>query len=82
MAVLSQEARQRVAQQFMQQAKGPLTIPKNSIYTSVGNLDDWYNTNAPSANQALPPDARASLSQSDKALMSQLIVAERYMQGA
>lgn len=82
MAVLSDTDRQAVAAEFMQQATGPLTILKADVQAAVNSLDDWYNSNAASANQALPPAARTGLTQTDKALMSNLIVNKRYTKGA
>lgn len=78
MAVLSEADRQTVFTLFMQQAKGPFPILKTDVRAAVNALDDWYNANAPSANQALPPAARAGLTQADKALLSNLIVTQRY----
>jgi hypothetical protein len=79
MAVLSEADRQTVFTLFMQQAHGPLPVMKPDVRAAVNALDDWYNTNAPSANQALPPAARSGLTQADKALLSNLIVTQRYM---
>jgi hypothetical protein len=81
-AVLNDADRKVVAAAFMQQAKGPLTILKADVLAAVNGLDDWYNTNAPAANQALPPAARAGLTQADKGLLSNLIVAQRYHVGS
>ena len=82
MAVLSEEARAEVTAEFMQQAKGPHTILKTDVRAAVNGLDDWYNANAGNANQALPPAARAGMSQTDKALLSNLIVNKRYVHSA
>jgi hypothetical protein len=82
MAVLSDADRAAVTAEFMEQAAGPFTILKTDIRAAVNALDDWYNTNAPSANAALPQPARAQLTLTDKAHMSQLIVAKRYIKGS
>jgi hypothetical protein len=82
MAVLSASDRQAVAAEFMQQAVGPHTILKTDVQAAVNGLDDWYNTNAPAANQALPPAARNGLTLTDKALLSNLIVSKRYVKGS
>lgn len=79
MAVLSDEDRQAVTQAFMQQAQGPLTILKVDIRAAVDGLDSWYDANAAAANQALPQPARGALSLADKALLSNLIVNQRYV---
>jgi hypothetical protein len=78
MAVLSEADRQTVYERFMQQAQGPIPILKPDVRAAVNALDDWYNANAASANQALPPAARSGLTQADKALLSNLIVTQRY----
>jgi hypothetical protein len=78
-AVLTDEQRHDVAVTFMQQAFGPLTLLKVDIRAAVDALDGWYDANAASANQALPQPARAELTLSDKALLSNLIVNKRYV---
>jgi len=82
MAVLSDQDRADVTQEFMAQALGPHTITKADIRAAVNALDDWYNTNAAAANQALPQPARSQISLSDKAHMSSLIVNKRYVKGS
>ena len=82
MAVLSTEERAVVAALFMQQAAGPLTLLKMDIQAAVNALDDWYNANVASANQALPQPARSALTVEDKALLSNLIVSQRYLNGS
>jgi hypothetical protein len=82
MAVLSDQDRADVTQEFMQQALGPHTITKADIRAAVNALDDWYNSNAASANAALPQPARGAMSQADKAHMSNLIVSKRYTKGS
>lgn len=82
MAVLSTADREAVAAEFMQQAGGPHTILKADIQAAVNGLDDWYNANAAAANQALPQPARGAMSVTDKALLSNLIVNKRYVQGS
>jgi hypothetical protein len=82
MAVLSDADRADVTTQCMQQMAGPHTILKADIRAAVNALDDWLNTNAPSANQALPQPARSAMSLADKALMNTLIVDKRYRTGA
>jgi hypothetical protein len=81
-AVLSDQDRADVTAEFMAQASGPFTILKTDIRAAVDALDAWYNTNAASANQAIPQPARAQLTLTDKAHMSQLIVAKRYIKGS
>jgi hypothetical protein len=82
MAVLSDADRAEVAAEFTQLATGPHTIVKADIRAAVNGLDDWYNTNAPAANQALPQPARSAMSLTDKALLSNLIVSKRYVKGS
>ena len=82
MAILSPADREAVAAEFMQQAAGPLPILKADVHAAVAGLDDWYNANAVSANQSLPPAARSGLTQTDKALLSNLIVTKRYVKGS
>jgi hypothetical protein len=82
MAVLSDQDRADVATEFMQQAKGPLSVIKADIRAAVNGLDDWYNTNAASANAAIPQPARSALTLTDKAHMSNLIVSKRYDKGS
>jgi hypothetical protein len=81
-AVLSDADRAEVAAEFMRLATGPLTILKPDVLAAVNGLDTWYNDNAPAANQSLPQPARANLTLSDKALMSNLIVNKRYVKGS
>jgi hypothetical protein len=82
MAVLSDADRADVTAEFMRLAAGPLAILKADVRAAVNGLDTWYNDNAAAANQALPQPARASLTLTDKALMSNLIVNKRYVQGS
>ena len=82
MAVLSAEDRAAVTALFMQQALGPLTLLKGDIQAAVNGLDDWYNANAAAANAALPQPARTALNLTDKALLSNLIVTQRYVKGS
>jgi len=82
MAVLSDQDRADVTQEFMALAAGPFTITKADIRAAVNALDDWYNTNAAAANAALPQPARAALTTTDKAHMSNLIVSKRYVKGS
>jgi hypothetical protein len=82
MAVLSDADRADVTEEFMRLAKGPHTITKADIRPAVNGLDDWYNTNAANANQALPQPARGAMSLEDKALLSNLIVSKRYVKGS
>ena len=79
MALLTDQQRAEVTAAFMQQAAGPLSVLKMDIRAAVDGLDSWYDANAAAANQALPQPARAALSLEDKALMSTLIVNERYV---
>jgi hypothetical protein len=82
MAVLSDADRAEVTAEFMQQAVGPHTIHKADVRAAVNGLDDWYNTNAAAANQALPQPARGQMTLTDKALLSNLIVTKRYVKGS
>jgi hypothetical protein len=82
MPVLSEADRAEVTAEFMRLAQGPLTILKPDIRAAVDALDTWYNDNALSANASLPQPARSGLSQTDKALMSNLIVNKRYVKEA
>jgi hypothetical protein len=81
-AVLSDADRGEVATEFMQKAPGPLGITKAEVRAAVDGLDDWYNANAASANTAIPQPARSTLTLSDKAFMSNLIVNKRYVKGS
>jgi hypothetical protein len=82
MAVLSDADRAEVTEEFLRLAKGPHTILKADVRPAVNGLDDYYNTNAPAANQSLPQPARGAMSLEDKALLSNLIVSKRYMKGS
>ena len=82
MAVLSDQDRADVTQEFMQQAKGPLTIVKTDVRACVNGLDDYYNANAGAINQSLPLPGRTALTINDKALMDTLVKNKRYIKGA
>jgi hypothetical protein len=81
-AVLSDQDRAEVTQEFMAQAQGPHTITKADIRAAVNALDEWYNSNAASANAALPQPARGQMTTTDKAHLSNLIVNKRYVKGS
>jgi hypothetical protein len=78
-AVLSDQQRAEVTEEFLRQAKGPHTILKTDVRPMVDGLDSWYDANAAAANQALPQPGRGQTSLADKALLSNLIVNKRYL---
>lgn len=79
MAVLSDADRAEVTQEFMAQATGPITCLKADIRPCVNALDDYYNANAATINQALPLPGRTALTLADKALMDTLVKNKRYI---
>jgi len=81
MAVLSDTARAEITVQFMEQMAGPCGCLEPDVRAAVNAVDDWYNTNASNANQALPPAARTGLTTPDKGLMSQMVVEKRWRSG-
>jgi hypothetical protein len=81
-AVLSDPDRQEVTAKYMTDNAEEFTLTKVDIRAAVNAFDDYFNANAAAINQALPQPARAALSQSQKAHLLTLVIAQRYFKGS
>lgn len=67
MAVLSAQARQRVAAQWMRENTTATDFTKADLAGAVGAIDDWVEANLTSFNQALPAGFRSTATAAQKA---------------
>ena len=86
MAVLTNEQRQEVADEFMaliSRKRQPFgAVAKADIRAAVNALDGWYNANAAAINSALPEPFKTEASTPHKAHMNNLLLTKRYITGA
>lgn len=89
MAELSEQDRAAVWADVMRQAALTIrldhpvsNITKPDLRAAVNALDTWLDSNAASANAALPQPARGSLSTEQKAALLMYVIARRYLTGA
>ena len=83
MAVLSDPDRFDVWADYMRDARTGVhaALTKADIRAAVNALDDFFNTNAATINNALPATAKAQLTQTQKALLLMYVISKRYLSG-
>lgn len=82
MAVLSEQDRFDTWAEWMRQNAEAVTISKTDLRAAFDAIDDWFDTNAATLNNALPAAAKAGLSQPQKAALLSAVIAKRYLKGS
>lgn len=67
MATLTEQARQRVAAQWMRENDTPVAFTKADLLAAVAATDEWIETNTPSFVAALPQPFRGASTGPQKA---------------
>lgn len=79
MAVLSEGDRAAIHGSYMREEPGAHgDISKAEIRAAVNALDDWFDTNASTINQAIPLPARTTLTLAQKSRLVRYVIAKRY----
>lgn len=79
MALLNTADRAAVHAECMRQLGGPISVLKAQIRAVVDAYDSWEETNATSANNAVPTPQRTALTAQQKALIRKLVTAQRHL---
>ncbi len=84
MAYLNEADRETVWAEMMEAQKARTgqnfgAITKADLRSAVDGLDAFLEDNAASINSAIPQPARAELTQQQKALLLQFVIAKRYL---
>lgn len=82
MAVLAEQDRFDLWAEWMRQNQDAVAINKTDLRAAFDAIDDWFDTNATTLNNALPVAARTGLTTSQKAALLSAVVAKRYLKGA
>jgi hypothetical protein len=56
-------------------------MTKADLRAAVDALDDFFNTNAASVNNALPATAKTNMTTPQKALLLMFVISKRYLSG-
>lgn len=83
MAALTEQDRVAVWTEFMSRNKDSWgAVEKLDIRAAVDDLDTWFNANKASALAAITEPSKSELTGSQIALLSNIIIAKRWLQGA
>ena len=82
MAVLNEQDRFDVWADLMRQNVGEIKLTKQELRAAVNAIDDFFDANAVTINNALPAVAKANLTTPQKAILLQFVVSKRYLSGA
>jgi hypothetical protein len=84
MAVLVDQDRFDVWADYMRdRAVGAMAaLTKPELRAAVNAIDVWLNDNAATLNSAIPQPARGALTQAQKALLLNFVIAKRYVKGS
>lgn len=83
MAVLSDAARAIITAEWQRLNHDTVgAITKADLRAAFNAIDDFLNTNAATINSTIPQPARGQLSTAQKALLLQMVVQRRYIDGA
>lgn len=80
MAVLTENQRREAWAEMMR--RGGVSITKADLRAAFDAIDDWFDANASTINQAIPAAARAGLTTAQKAFLLALVLRKRYDVGA
>ena len=80
MAVLTDDQRRAAWAEMMR--LGGVSITKADLRAGFDAIDDWFDSNAATLNNALPVAARTGLTTPQKALLLSLVIRARYDVGA
>jgi len=78
MAVLTSEQRQALWAEFQRDDTGEIAVTKPDLRAAVDAIDDWFDANAATINQAIPQPARGALTARQKALLFMHIMTKRF----
>jgi len=85
MAVMTNEQRRDAWRAFMDDVsrrREPCGVTKADLRAAFDALDDWFDANAATLNQAIPQPARGALTAAQKAQILALVIRKRYDTGA
>lgn len=82
MAVLSEQDRFDTWADWMRQNTATVAVSKTDLRAAFDAIDDWFDTNAATLNNALPVAARTGLTTGQKAALLSAVVAKCYLKGA
>lgn len=77
MALLSESARRKLWQKFMEAGNSPGAVTKDDIKAAIDAVDQWFENNLVALNQALPQPFRGQASDQQKAILLSYIALER-----
>jgi hypothetical protein len=81
MAVLNNQDRSDCHAELMRDSRlgacAPLT--KAELRAAINDIDDFFNTNATTINNAIPVAARSALTTQQKALLLVYVISKRYL---
>ena len=80
MATQTNEQRREAWAEMMR--LGGVSITKDDLRAGFDAIDDWFDSNAATLNNALPLAARTGLTTPQKALLLSLVIRKRYDVGA
>ena len=85
MAILPDEDRVEIWAQLMREYshdEESIGIEKPDLRAAVNAVDQWLESNAVSANDALPEPAKSKLTKQQKALIMSYVIQKRYLEDA